>query len=185
MLAFHGIGAYREDRDPLALRAMLNGVIGNAICAADRPIRAFGAVVCAPYALAFPHDVWSEENQRSSTLRLEEERFILELEWLKEEKGAALLHTTSEFMDYKERVEEELSSHHYCELWLEPVQVRALWVKSWADEKTKRTAKILAKHRGLPLLEVEGTTRIWDLDITEYVEPAKNLSLKRALENAA
>lgn len=160
MLAYHGIGAYRGQRNPMSLRTMLNSVAGKAICGADRPIRAFGAVVAAPYAIAHDCDVWSERKERNDALN--------------EAVPYDAIIKMSDLVDHRDRViaDEPCCNHphHYCELWLRPTCIVALWVKPWTSHRIKRAAQVLARNRGLPLFTVNGTDKIWGVPITERYE---------------
>lgn len=105
--SFHGIGAYRGQKNPLALkRALDTALSGVELCCADRPIGAFGAV--------FLGDRYKGERD-------------------------------------------------YCESWITPCALRAVWVKDWASEAVKKTAWVIAKNRGVKLIIVKGNTRIWDV----------------------
>lgn len=152
--AFHGIGAYRGQRNPVALSRQLNTALsGVEICGADRPIGAFGAVIAGECRKAFDCDVWSvvrPDGQREPTsfggwdndcepqTQYEWESFA--------QSALAYSHTRS-----------------YCEAWISGHILRAVWVKSWAPEKTKKAAAVIAKHRKVPLLTLSGADRIWSV----------------------
>ena len=151
--AFHGIGAYRGQRNPLALRQMLETSLkGVELCAADRPIGAFGAVFLGHCREVFDQDVWSvvgHEGLREATGWVNK--------CLQDPDQTA-------FESFAQAAQaERASAKSYCEAWIAPCAIRALWVKDWAGEKTAITAKIISKHRGIPLIVVTGTTRIWDV----------------------
>jgi hypothetical protein len=149
---FHGIGAYRGQKNPVALSNQLSVALsGVEICAADRPIGAFGAVVSAAQAIVWPRDVYSfldRDGHRST-----------DVPWSKATVCGGQADAEGLFMSFSE-VMDPLS---YCEVWIMPTILRAMWVKPWADAKTMRAAEIIAAHRGVPLLVVRGTTRIWDI----------------------
>jgi hypothetical protein len=151
--AFHGIGAYRGQRNPLALRKMLDNALGGVeLCAADRPIGAFGAVFLGHCREVFDQDVWSvvgHDGLRETT------------GWVNKSLPAP---DQTEFESFAQAAQAEReNAKSYCEAWLTPCAIRALWIKDWADEKTALAAKIIARHRGIPLIVVSGTTRIWDV----------------------
>jgi len=147
---FHGIGAYRGQRNPLALKRALDTALkGVQLCGSDKAIGAFGAVFHGTCSVVWDQDVWSdvtEEGDRIAT------------SWGAYEAKFVENPTQEEF----ESLAME-SEHHYTEAWVEPVGIRALWVKEWAPEATKKAAKILAKHRKVPLLILGKNSRIWDV----------------------
>jgi hypothetical protein len=152
--AFHGIGAYRGQRNPLALRAMLETALsGVELCASDRPIGAFGAVFLGHCRQVFDQDVWSvigPKGQREAS------------GWYCEALEEPDQHGFEKFAKASKDARAEYP-RAYCEAWVSPCAIRALWVKDWADEKVVAVAKTLARHRGVPLIVVSGKTRIWDL----------------------
>lgn len=153
--AFHGIGAYRGQKNPLSLRRMLDTAMGGVeLCAADRPIGAFGAVFLGNCRMAFDRDVWSEVDETGKRT---------ENCWW----GTDQISDPSqcEFEAFAKNALNAREDHprSYCEAWLEPNALRALWVKDWASASTQRTARVLAKNRKVPLITVSGTVRIWDL----------------------
>lgn len=150
---FHGIGAYRGQKNPMALRSQLNTALsGVEICCADRPIGAFGAIVLGDCRAVYDRDVWSliEENgQRAAT------------NWYDE-----CIEQPDQF-SFEEFAASQLAKkdhpRSYVEAWVSPTILRAIWVKDWAPAATVRAAAIIAKHRRVPLVTVSGTTRIWDV----------------------
>lgn len=69
--SFHGIGAYRGQRNPLAMKRSLDTVLdGVEICTADRPIGAFGIVVLGECRSLFSRDVWSEVGRTESAIMI-------------------------------------------------------------------------------------------------------------------
>lgn len=156
--AFHGIGAYRGQRNPLALKRQLDTALsGVELCVADRPIGAFGAVLLGDCTGHFSRDAWSTITDSGR---------IAEHEW-------AQLQTPTTQRGYETScmgvLESALYDRHYCESWMTPVALRALWVKPWAPAATTKAANILAKHRKVPLLTISGKTRIWDLLETHHL----------------
>lgn len=151
--AFHGIGAYRGQRNPLALRCQLDTALsGVELCCADRPIGAFGAVVIGDHNVTFDRDVWSSVD--SCGERETESWFDDCYEGDHQ----------SEYEQFCRKMMAEANySRHYCESWVRPVFARALWIKDWANEKTVQAAYIISKHRKIPLIVVKGNTRIWDV----------------------
>jgi hypothetical protein len=152
--AFHGIGAYRGQRNPLALRAMLDTALqGVELCAADRPIGAFGAVLLGHCREAFDQDVWSvinEDGQREAT------------GWINTSVQEPDQSAFEQFAQAAKAARQEYP-RSYCEAWVAPCAIRALWIKDWADGQTVAAAQAIARHRDIPLIVVNGTTRIWDL----------------------
>lgn len=161
---FHGIGAYRGQRNPVALsRQITTALSGVEICIADRPIGAFGIVVGGECSALYDQDCWSTvgaDGQREST------------GWWNE---VIEPRTQEEFEDFARECSLGLHGQHpraYVEGWLSAQALRAVWVKDWAPEKTKRAARIIARHRGVPLLTVTGTTRIWEV-LDRYKLPVR------------
>ena len=153
--SFHGIGAYHGQRNPVALRNQLRTCLaGVEICVADRPVGAFGGVFCGDMTYLFDRDVWS---------------YVVDGQRYTDAEGA-LLHgeddATIDQAGYESLCQTAADPYYkggYCEGWLKSVALRALWVKDYAPEATKKAARILALHRGVPLITVTGKTRIWDL----------------------
>lgn len=151
---FHGIGAYRGQRNPVALSRQVSTVMtGVEICGADRPIGAFGVIVAGDCTAAFDHDVWSEVDRAGN-------RFASG--WVNEQIQPR---TQFEFEEFAHKALEERKDYPrtYSEAWVRSYALRAVWVKDWAPEATKKAAKIIAKHRGVELITVCGQTRIWDV----------------------
>jgi hypothetical protein len=153
--AFHGIGAYRVSRNPLALRNALNSALsGVELCAADRPIGAFGAVIFGECTAAFKQDVWSEVDENG--LRLTDNADVSDVFYPESQ---------SDWEDFaKDSMQTRMRwQGNYCEVWMKSHVVRALWVKDWADSKTVKAAKIIARRRNIPLIVVDKHERIWNL----------------------
>lgn len=148
LTAYHGIGAYRGQRNPLALsRALTVAMTGVELCASDRPIGAFGAVFGAVDAVAWPQDMWSELDAAGVRV-VSEHCGIVPCKVSKQQ----------DLLDFCSK-----SEANYCELWIRPIVLRALWVAHWANSRTQKTAEIIAKNRGVPLLEITGDCRLWEL----------------------
>jgi hypothetical protein len=125
---------------------------GVEICAADRPIGAFGAVFMGDCRTVFSQDVWSFVGSDGSR-QVQDGQYY----------GDSLDHPVDQGV-LEEFCRDALTDGgRYCELWLCAYALRALWVKEWAPDCTKKAARILAKNRGVPLLTVSGETRIWEL----------------------
>jgi len=151
--AFHGVGAYRGQRNPIALRNALDTALsGVELCVADRPIGAFGALLFGYHTATFAGDVWSYVMQ-DGTRNTDNHYPVL--------SGDVEQHAYEEAC--RHALNERGSERHYCESWVSASVVRALWVKPWAPAATKKAAAILAKNRGVPLLEISGATRVWDV----------------------
>jgi hypothetical protein len=154
--AFHGIGAYRGQRNPLALRAALVKCmeIDGEICVADRPIGAFGAVFGGRVSWVFDCDVWSEVSDDG----------LRECDVDDPDGNHSMSPSAQhEFELFCSSTMVSADTSHYCEAWMTVDCLRAMWVKSWADTATLKAARILAKNRRVPLLTVTGQSRIWDV----------------------
>lgn len=174
--AFHGIGAFRGQRNPLALkRAIDTALTGVEVCVADRPIRAFGIVVTGECRVAYDADVWSmigPDGMRVSNVDHEIRNGWTQIQRIDspeqrefEALAARNIALVEESWGNPEKV--------YCEAWMRPAILRAVWVKTWADPRTRRVAEIIAAHRDVPLLIVDGATRIWDVLDGEYLDPMR------------
>lgn len=158
--AFHGIGAYFGQRNPVALRNQLRACLaGVEICVADRPIGTFGAVLFGESTALFEGDCWSGVDQNGQRYAAPDLQHLL-------------ISTGDTDQHYFEKtaleVAESMASKswgkkHYCEGWMLPVALRALWVKDHASTATKKAARILAHNRDVPLITLNGKTRIWNL----------------------
>jgi hypothetical protein len=143
--------------------------IDGEICCADRPIGAFGVVILGDLSFVWSDDVWSEVDKSGK-------RFIDNPHYKIEDGESVIMQLASGYevagiknpsdSEALEFMQERAFGRYYCESWVEPIAITALWVKDWAKESTKKTAKLLAKNRGVPLLNVDGTTRIWDINFT-------------------
>ena len=156
--AFHGIGAFRGQRNPIALSRQLTMTLsGVTICAAERPIGAFGAVVTGRCLAAWPYDVWSETDEKG-----------VRTAW-DAPKAPIGDDVTDNGQDIEQREWERLLTDPNCEhadhaeAWIEcygTPSLRAIWIKAWAPDRTKKAAKIIARHRRVPLLNVDRDTNI-------------------------
>ncbi|MCH8500263.1 MAG: hypothetical protein LAT63_17480 [Marinobacter sp.] len=153
--AFHGIGAYRGQKNPIALsRQLTTALSGVEICGADRPIGAFGCVLFGEARAVYDQDCWSRVGKKGLRQASGWVNKVLECPEGQEAFEKFALEALAERAGYPDA---------YCEAWISAVALRAVWVKDWASIKTQTAARIIAKHRGVPLMTVKGTTRIWDV----------------------
>lgn len=157
--AFHGIGAYRGQRNPIALKKQLDiAASGVEICTADRPIGAFGILAAGKVERAFNFDVWSFVCEHTGERMLDP--YDGRNRWVKEIRPE----TQQDFEDFCKS-----SPFPYCEAWMRVEHVRAIWVKKWAPKVTKEAAEIIAYHRNLPIFEFStGQVRIWEIEFPAY-----------------
>ena len=149
--SFHGIGAYRGQRNPLALRNALDTVLtGVEVCTADRPIGAFGVVIGGDCRAVFNTDVWSIIDEHGNRYH---KCWYPSLE-------SVVPDTQAEYLEFCQK---HSTGRYYCEAWVRAYALRAVWIKNWADAATMRAAQIMARNRNVPLITVSGGTRIWDL----------------------
>lgn len=153
--AFHGVGAYRGQRNPIALsRQISTALSGVEICVADRPIGAFGIIAEGFMRAAFAGDCWSFVDGNGDR-------------WTN--SGMARISAGAdgdiEQSAWEQFAQEKLArdGDGYCEGWLRGCALRAVWVKDWAPARTVKAARIISRHRGVPMLIVSGQTRIWDV----------------------
>ena len=147
--ALHGIGAYRGQRNPIALsRALSIALSGVEICASDKAIGAFGVVVLGASRLVWDRDVWSELDHAGNRIS-------------NCQGGCVVPQAQSDFENFATFARENGSN--YCEVWMRASVLRAVWIKKWADARTTAAARIIAKNRHVPLLTITGRTRIGEL----------------------
>jgi hypothetical protein len=152
---------------------------GVEICASDRPIRAFGVVVEGIATFVSATDCRSEidaTGKRYSTSALSvvddvEARAsngtvesvyiycdgVTELQHLPVAVNNPEEVTISHLSDCAKKAED------YIEIFFKTDEIKAVWIKDWADDTTKTAAKILAEYRKLPLIVVNGQDRIADI----------------------
>jgi hypothetical protein len=155
--AFHGIGAYKGQKNPVALSRQLTTAlnIDGEICVADRPIGAFGVVFGGEMNALFSGDCWSKINDngmRESEASADIENLDNQIEF-----ETFCKNRLYELREYRN------SDRIYSEGWMVTQALRAVWVKDWADERTIKASMIIAKNRRVPFIVVKGTTRIWDV----------------------
>ena len=150
--AFHGLAAYRGQRNPLAVAQKLRACAdAPQVCVADRPIGPIGAIFFGECQRLFDRDCWSElrdDGTREATGWYWEQELLGDIEQWEFEKFC---------------VEHIESPRSYCEAWMSPTTLRAIWVKSWTQAPLVKCARILARNRSVPLLVLDGTCRIWDV----------------------
>jgi hypothetical protein len=141
--AYHGIGAFRGQKNPLALARALKMVeTGVEICASHQAIGAFGAVVYGHCRAAFALDVYSEIGENG-------ERYAT---GITEGVQQCPPNTSDDYFSLiAGRDADEWQVKYHSEAWVTTVKVSALWVKSWASPQVFRTAELLAKRRGVEL----------------------------------
>lgn len=161
--SFHGIGAYRGQRSPFALyRQTATALSGVEICAADRPIGAFGIVTTGSHIATFPWDVWSEIDPTGRRVSDHHAGITGATDQRQYEaycRGVML----DELADRDADIRDISKYRRYRESWISATAIRAVWIKPWVSAETHRAAEIIARHYGVPLLFVSGTTRIWDV----------------------
>ena len=147
--ALHGIGAYRGQRNPIALsRALTVAISGVEICASDKAIGAFGVVVLGAARTVWDRDVWSELDHAGNRIA-------------NCQGGSIAPQLQSDFEDFAAVATENGSN--YCEVWMRASVLRAVWIKKWADSRTTAAARIIARNRQVPLLTITGRNRIGEL----------------------
>ena len=147
--ALHGIGAYRGQRNPIALsRALSIALSGVEICASDKAIGAFGIVVLGTARIVWDRDVWSELDHAGNRIA-------------NCQAGCVVPQAQSDFEDFATSARENGSN--YCEVWMRASVLRAVWIKKWADPRTTTVARIIARNRHVPILTITGRTRIGEL----------------------
>lgn len=138
----HGIGAYRGQRNPVALsRALTKALSGVELCASEKPIGAFGAVFFGQCRAIYPCDVYSWVDGVSKLRNFDTDQV---------QADPLSVDLTDQLA-----VESVMSTGRqgdYCEAFFTPSTLRAVWVKNWADANTMRAAEIIASRRGVPLL---------------------------------
>lgn len=157
--AFHGLAAYRGSASSVAIkRALDTALSGVELCAADRPIGPLGAVFLGECSILHSQDVWSEIGPDGLRYVARTSGWQGDFrEWIPR-PDQALFEATCQ------RWQAECADPlRYAEAWMEPIALRALWVKQWASAETKKAACIIARHRKVPLINVSSESRVWDL----------------------
>lgn len=176
MLLFHGLSAYRGERNPLGRVRNANRCIDKEISTATRPIGPIGVVVHGEVTNVFPEDCWSyvgRDGRRYPSSYWEDWDHGLDLsnsieleKWLKE--------THQEFSDW---------DRHYCECFMLAKAITHVWVKPYAGNLIRKTAGVIARKHGAEIIEVEYNTRPWDIlppydnEWEQYYDLAEELAL--------
>jgi len=177
--AYHGLSAYSGIKEPLAIvraaQTIQADLENSEVCVADRPIGPIGVVLSGPIRKAFPEDVWSKTSSDGQRSTEWDAGWMGTVENPSDDAWHAFCqdHLVDRF-DWDEN-----SQRHYCEAWMSHPHIVGIWVKGWADERTHKVARVLAKRYSASLMTVDGTTRIWEthgsLDVryrwTEMVDP--------------
>jgi len=185
-LAYHGIGAYVGQKNPMALRRMLvTALTGVELCVSERAIGAIGAVLEGTIRKAFASDVWSRVEGGVRVEGREDDqgddqdnydywagRYAIPYGWVdgsddgvsgeqyepafQPKKREPKSAIPSNQREFEDWTHSHHNPHYHAEAWMRATALRALWVKEWAPEATKQAAKILANSRGIPLFVVSG-----------------------------
>lgn len=171
----------------MSLRGNLNTALsGVEICAADRPIRAFGMIADGEVTFVSAVDCWSQVREgKREPGGMVELRYIDDVtarcnpeggdnvvdiyrhhnRWFKDERWQwdAVENPEESTVSSMSAHAAVRGSHEYIEMFFRAAELKALWVKDWADPATKRAAAILAIHRAVPLVTVKGADRIADI----------------------
>ena len=124
---------------------------GVHICCADRPIGTVGLLVAGDCVSLHADDVWSFPCSDGTRLHYD---------------AAARLdvNTQGEYEHFCAAQIGTARRQDYCEAIVRDCAVIGVWVKVYADDKTKRAARLFARTRGVKFfLMPNGRVRIWDL----------------------
>jgi len=147
--AMHGIGAYRGQRNPIALsRALSVAMSGVEICASDKAIGAFGIVILGESRTVWDRDVWSDLDANGNRIA----HYL---------GNCMAPKSQCDFENFADAARE--NGTLYCEVWMRASVLRAVWIKQWADARTTAAARIIARNRHVPLLTIRGRTRIGEV----------------------
>ena len=155
MEMFHGISAYfgRKNRGIFGRARAIKGCLGNEICTADRPIGPIGVVVDGHITSIFDGDCYSYINEHGRRVPHEGMgRHSCQINNPSDEVVIEFVRTAHSDSYYGNR--------HYCEAFSIGERITMVWVKAWADTRTKKEARVLSRLFDAPLLEVEGSDRI-------------------------
>ena len=166
MQLFHGLSAFRGTRNPIQQVQAADACIGKEICTADRPIGPIGIMVTGTVSQCYSRDVWSYLD------------------------GDGKRHADPEIMDWYDAPREagddgvDLDDSAALESWIKTYRERdyieafhtadritAVWIKDWADDTTRKAARIIARRHGCRVHVVHGHTRPWDV-VGAYYDPA-------------
>lgn len=152
--AFHGIGAFRVRRTPLArYRAYrtVEELCGGAaeLACAEVPVGHFGVLVAGVVSWAASEDAWSEMRDDGSRYPTSVTPGI----WGPCNSAALRAYCREQRAQYFAR--------RYREIAMRPRHIIALWVTDKASPRAVRTAETIARHRDLPWLEISQHETVW------------------------
>ena len=158
---FHGLAAYRGTREPLQQVRAADQCLDVEVCGATRPIGPIGLVVIGQVKAVFREDSWSYV--RADGTRVPGEDW----HWDYEAGTAGVdLDDIDAVMAW---CRTQHDWHHgsdgrgYCEAFVAVKAIVGVWVKPYANAKTRKAARIIARRHGCRVMTVGGTDRIWDV----------------------
>lgn len=161
-LALHGIKAYRKPVGSLAMvQRAEKCVSGVEICASDRAIGSVGLVLSGFSSATYSQDVWSytqNGGERLFGLVCDYHRLAGEYCTCGDSDFPHIArthghHSTLEFSKWCSDALEE-SGARYCETFFSAHQIEAVWVKSWASEKDRKVARVIARKYKVMVLVI-------------------------------
>mgnify|MGYP003613096921 CR=1 FL=1 len=172
---FHGLTAYSvRNVDAVSLRQRADGVIGNEICVADRPIGRIGVVVHGALTHLHAQDVWSRIDSKGRRCivdcnQCDENDVPFVARFDAEAKNSWDININPREMEqgwvnwYCRDVAPECRTRgDYAEGWMIPSGVSCVWCRTDANDGQYWMAKALAKKLGVAFIEVTKEMRIWN-----------------------
>lgn len=153
---FHGLAAYMGGNKPLQILKKADGIVGNEICCSDKAIGPVGVYCSGSVIRAFSKDCWSwiDENGCRQT-----DRFVdgvrdafYNTDGYKYQVNDLMCNDW--VSELKKAIYEEGDSYRYSEIFMIPDSIDAVWIKAKAKEKFKKTARVLARKLGVPVVVV-------------------------------
>lgn len=159
---FHGLAAYRGTRNPLQQVRAADQCLDVEVCGATRPIGPIGVVVTGHVKAVFREDAWSYVSEDGTRVPGEAWHWDFEAGTA----GVDLDNVDSVMAWCREQHDEwynDPDGRGYCEAFVRAKAIVGVWVKPYADEKTRKVAGIIARRHGCRVMEVGGTDKIWDV----------------------
>jgi hypothetical protein len=177
---FHGLMAYTDRRaiSPINLACKAKGTIGAEICTADKPIGAIGLSVSGTLTALFERDIRSKvRGGRRVVVDHYDSHPVTGAPWIgRFVTGCNDIHkwisnpTQSQVEGFCKD-----SQYEYCEGWMIPTHIDYVWVGKNASDENYWHARSLSLKLRVPLVEVDASTRLWNVDVSQtYTDPGTN-----------
>ena len=166
MILFHGIAAYRGTRRPMQQLRAIENCFDKQIAVATRPIGPIGVMFTGEVIAAYPQDCWSWVDEEGNRLPGED--------W-EDYQCPADLGDSSDLERWLKEMHHNWFGSDYAELFMEARAVARVWVKAYAGESVKKTARVMARKYGVELVTVGRNTTPWEV-VGDYYSPYESLA---------